>query len=291
MTSVQEIYENNLRRQYTDADAKQFDEAEKGLAAAGMDVYGVRSDKQRVIDFIDNHFQTHRNLPVTVQNIYWAVEQRKNEFIWLSPAETKWYQVAQQNPELANQLATHLAAHGGRPGQLANDGDALFENLTLLFTEIHSHPQPIAHAEDRIAHRPGRQLRRVAHPRRTEPQSAAAKADADYSIGKPFSASDLVKNADGSLRSKTPAEQRRDMEAAERAKQPDLALAQSRAVAEAQRKAEQLRGNSHSEDAQLQAIFVTTPGTSEIDWPSTLTARQRMQQSLNKAREVRRFVR
>jgi hypothetical protein len=216
MASVQEIYQSNLRRQYTDADTKQFDEAEKHLAGNRLDVRGPGA--ARNIDLIDDFFQNNRDIPVTVQNIYKAVEQRKNEFVWLSPAEAEWYQTSQQNAELANHLAGHLATQG-QIGRLVNDGDQLFENLTLLFREIHSRresasPYTIAGAEDRIAHRPGRQLHRVPKPRRTEPVSRAAKAD----DGSPFLGRDLVKQADGSYRSKTPAEQRRDMEAAERAK-------------------------------------------------------------------------
>ena len=177
MTSVQDIYESNLRRQYTAADAKQFDEAEKQLAANRLAVKGPGATHN--LDLIDEFFQTNRAVPVTLQNIYKAVEQRKNEFIWLSPAEAEWYRTALQNLELANQLAAYLSTQG-QVGRLVNDGDQLFENLTLLFKEIHSRresvsSQTIAAAEDRIAHRPERQLHRVPQPRRTEPQSAAAK--------------------------------------------------------------------------------------------------------------------
>ena len=156
MTSVQEIYENNLRRQYTDADARHFEEAEKQLAANRLDVKGPGATRNLYL--IDDFFQKNRSIPVTLKNIYKAVEQRKNEFAWLSPAEAEWYQTAQQNLELGNQLAAHLARQG-QVGRLVNDGDQLFENLTLLFKEIHSRresvsSQTITAAEDRIAHRP-----------------------------------------------------------------------------------------------------------------------------------------
>src|SRR5205814_3581771 len=120
----------------------------------------------------------------------------------------------------------------------------------------------------------------VQAPRRTEAISPAAKADTDYSIGKPFSGSDMIRNPDGSLRSKNFHEQRADMEAAERAKQPSATSAQSAAVRDAKSKAEGLRGNTHSENEQIQRIFVTTPGTSEIDWVQTAAARENLQRSL-----------
>ena len=254
MASVQEIYQSNLRRQYTDADTKQFDEAEKHLAGNRLDVRGPGA--ARNIDLIDDFFQNNRGIPVTVQNIYKAVEQRKNEFVWLSPAEAEWYQTSQQNPELANQLAGHLATQG-QIGRLVNDGDQLFENLTLLFKEIHSRresasPYTIAGAEDRIAHRPGRQLHRVPKPRRTEPVSRAAKAD----DGSPFLGRDLVKQADGSYRSKTPAEQRRDMEAAERAKSQvqttplDASERAWKSMADGL-----LRDGTHSQQVRVKAVY------------------------------------
>jgi hypothetical protein len=123
MTSVQETYQNNLRRQYTAADGKQFDEAEKQLAANRLDVKGPGATRN--VDLIDEYFQNNRGIPVTLQNIYKAVEQRKNEFVWLSPAEAEWNQSAQQNSELANQLAAHLATQG-QVGRLVNAGNQLF---------------------------------------------------------------------------------------------------------------------------------------------------------------------
>lgn len=282
MTSVQEIYENNLRRQYTQADAKLFDEAEKRLAANRLDVKGPGATRN--LDLIDEFFQKNRNVPVTLQNIYRAVEERKSEFVWLSPAEAEWYQTAQQNLELANQLAAHLATHG-QVGRLVNDGDQLFENLTLLFKEIHSRresvsSQTIAAAEDRIAHRPGRQLHRVPQPRRTEPISPAAKSD----DGTPFLGRNL-NEPEWVRRSR----ERSERESKQAASQRSAASATLAAVREAQRQAEELRGNSHAESDQLNKIFVTV-GT-EIDWVQTLAARQQMQKQFNKQQAVRRFTR
>jgi hypothetical protein len=60
-------------------------------------------------------------------------------------------------------------------------------------------------------------------------------------------------------------------------------------ISEAKRKAEELRGATHSESDQLLRIFVTS-GT-EIDWAATLQARLQMQKQFNKHREVSRFIR
>jgi hypothetical protein len=273
-----------MRREYTAQDAAVFTEAEEQLSKNGFDKW-TQQGSQRNADLLDEFFQKNSGVPITIQNVYRAIEARKSEFTWLSQAQAAWYETAKKNPELANQLATFLATQG-HPEQLVNEGDALFENLVLLFNEINTHPQPMAHAIDRINHRPGKTLRYVPKPRRTEPVSPAAKADDGQGFLRP---SEMVKNVDGSWRSKTAAEQRADMEAAARAKQPDLAAAQLAAVREAKDKAESLQGSTHAETDQLRKIFVTS-GT-EIDWQATYQSRLAMQKQFNKHREVARFIR
>src|SRR5258708_7304066 len=167
-------------RELTAQDAQQIDAAAKQLRENGFDTWTPEGVEHNA-NLLDEYFQQNR-IPVTVANVFKAVEAKKQDFKWLSPAQAEWYKTAQQNPELGNYLAAHVAARGGRPGQLVNEGEELFENLILLFTEIQGRresasPQTIANAENRILNRPGRQLRRVQQPRRTEPVSAAAKAD------------------------------------------------------------------------------------------------------------------
>jgi len=283
MTSVQEIYERNLRRQYTTADAKQFDEAEKGLAANRLDVKGPGATRN--LDLIDDFFQKNRSIPVTLQNIYKAVEQRKNEFAWLSPAEAEWYQTAQQNLELGNQLAAHLARQG-QVGRLVNDGDQLFENLTLLFREIHSRresvsSQTITAAEDRIAHRPGRKLDYVQAPRRTEPQSANAKAD----DGTPFVTIGLTKQRDGSLR-KSPADYAREAREAAAKNNPSQAESSQLDASEATWKnlADGLLSDgTHSQQERVRAVYDREQGSG---WRKVYEACQR-EINLTKNRSVR----
>jgi hypothetical protein len=49
----------------------------------------------------------------------------------------------------------------------------------------------------------------------------------------------------------------------------------------AQQRAEGRRGNTHSQTAQIQRIFVMKQGSNDIDWASTDEARDRMQQSFS----------
>jgi hypothetical protein len=243
-TIQQQLFEkSNLRREYTEADLVQFQVAEKALNIDAWTAHGSSHNA----NLIDEFFQAHKELPVTVQNIYRAVEDRKGEFVWLSQAQVDWYRAAQQNIDLANSLPALLAAQG-QPGRLVNDGDALFENLLLLFNELHSRResasvQTLQNAEDRIAHRPGKQLHRVPQPRRTEPMSQAAKQD----DGEPF----LGRNVNMS-----PADYKRQAEAAYASSSPTPAKAKGPVDAwETIARSYLGNGGSHARNENLKNIF------------------------------------
>jgi len=244
-------------RQLTAQDVAQIDAAATQLRKNGFDVW-TQEGINRNADLFNEYFQANPGLPITVANVFKAVEARKQEFKWLPQAQADWYETSKQNPDLANQLAAHLATHG-QVGRLVNSGDELFANLTLLFTELHSRretvsPQTLANAEDRISHRPGKQLIRVAQPRRTEPVSRAAKdspgTDSTNWLG------DMVKTPDGSYRSKTVHEQRNDREAAEAANaQPQTStLDQSEASWKAMADT-LLQDGTHSQQARVRAVY------------------------------------
>jgi hypothetical protein len=129
----------------------------------------------------------------------------------------------------------------------------------------------------RISFKPGRQLHFL--PERSKQDPRQHHDDGTGFLGKHVN----------EPRWKRLQREREEREAAERAKQSGTAA--SVTVREAQRRAEELRGNTHSETEQLKRLFVTIPGTSEIDWPSTEAARLNLQKSLNRAQEVRRFIR
>ena len=280
-TSMQDIFENNSRRPYTTADEEQFNEAKKGLATARLDLYGP--DAQHNINLIDQLFQKHRNIPITVANIHKAVEDHKNEFVWLTPAQANWFQLAKDSSDRANQLVAWLATQGKRPGQFVNTGDELFENLSLLFAKLHGYEinsETIRHAADRVAHTSGPQLHYIPEPRREGPRSEAAKSD----DGTPFLGRNL-NEPEWVRRSR----ERSEREAKEAASERSGASAQSAAAREAQRQAELIQGATHAETDQLRKLF-STSGT-EIDWVQTLAARLQMQKQFNKQQEVRRFIR
>jgi hypothetical protein len=255
-TTIQEIYDRNTRRLYSKADEQELEKAGKALGENRLDFVG--SGAQKNIDLIDEIFQADRNLQVTAANIYAAVEKRKTEFVWLTPAQHDWYKSAQQNPDLANQVATYLASTSGRPGALAKNGEDLFVNLFLLFMELQNRresvsAQTIFGAEDRIAHRPGPQLRRISQPRRTEPVSAAAKND----DGAPFLGTGLTKQKDGSL-GKSPADYARERAAAQEAANPKPQSATQLSTSDQAWKKlalEATQFGTHSDQAQIRKLY------------------------------------
>jgi hypothetical protein len=246
--NAQELFESSkAKRVYTEADGEQFSQAEKALAEVNFDV-----QSQHNVALIDEFFQRNRHILVSTETIYRAIRERQSEFTYLTPAQ----QASRQNPDLAIALQTYLASQG-RPGQLVNDD----ENFLLLFTELQSRresasTQTIANAENRIANRPGKQLHRVPKPRRTEPISRAAKEDDGTN---PFSTAGLVKQADGSYRSKTFAEQKRDAEAAEAAAAAKAATKSTGPSAEDaawKRMANEcLRYGTHGQQAAIKQVF------------------------------------
>jgi hypothetical protein len=238
------------RRIYSDQDIQQVNQAEKELSAKGLDEQG-----QRIGDLIDDFFQTNRGVPVTVPAIFKLIEAQPG-LKWLTPAQLEYNKIAAANPQAAQQLVAWLNTQG-KAGQLVNSGDDAYENLTLLLTELNGRREEvsattISNAIDRISNRPGRKLRIVEAPRRTEPNSRAAKED--DGIG--FLHSDMVKNPDGSWRSKNVAEQRRDMEAAAaRASQTQTQALDASEQSWKNMTDALLNDGTHSQQARVRAVY------------------------------------
>jgi hypothetical protein len=208
-------------------------------------------------DFALNYFLEVWKQDMTEANFALAFPQLKSHLkFYSSPQHAEYTHVANENIQAAQQLSAWLATQG-KPGQLANTGDEAYENLTLLLTELRNRREEVSattirNAIDRISHRPGRKLRIMEAPRRTEPVSTAAKND----DGKPFLGSDLVKNPDGSYRSKTPQEQRREAEAAERAKsQPQTRTLDASEQAWKGMADSLLRDGTHSQQTRIRAVY------------------------------------
>jgi hypothetical protein len=246
-------------------------------------------------NLVRDYFTKTWHETISAETLEKALPALRPHLKFKSAARAEFEKIASADPDRASQLDVWLQAHGGKPGQLVYSlyTDDTYENLFLLLTTLGGYEistPRIQDAIDRIQNRPGRKLHYVPTPRRTEPVSRAAKED----DGKPFVTDGLTLQRDGSL-GKSPADYAREARARSdqnvEAANQQRTSAHSVAAREAQRKAEGLRGNTHSEDEQIGRVFILVEGTSEINWPATLQSRLALQQSINKHRETVRFIR
>jgi hypothetical protein len=266
------------RRTYSSQELEQVNKAEQMLHAKGLD-----EGSERIADLLDGYFQTNRAVPVTVEAIVKLVEAQPG-LKWLSPAELEYRRIAAVNPAAAEQLADWLAKQGGRPGALIHTGDQGFQNSANILAELRGreiNAKTILEAIGRIGAPSSRFDTRKRPPLHYLPTPRPVDPRQHRDDGN-----------DGGRKTNEPYWKRVQREREEReAAEAKSGVTASTVVREAQRTAEELRGNTHSESEQLHRLFVTTSGTSEIDWVQTLAARLNLQKSLNKAQEVRRFIR
>jgi hypothetical protein len=231
-------------------------------------------------EFVLRYFLEVWKQDMTTANFALAFPQMKSHLkFYSSPQHAEYTHIANENIHAAQQLSAWLDTQG-KPGQLVNTGDQAFENLRLLLIELRGRPvdsQRIHEAMGRISFKPGRQLHFLPEPRKQDPRQH--QDDGTGFLGKHVN----------EPRWKRLQREREEREAREAASQSS-ASAHSVAVREAREKAEGLRGNTHSESEQIARLFVTT-STNEIDWVQTLAARLNLQKSLNRAQEVRKFIR
>jgi hypothetical protein len=211
-------------------------------------------------NLVRDYFTKTWNEVITPETLATAFSQLRPHLKFKSTARLEFEKLASQEPDRATQLDLWLQDQGGKPGQLVNSlyGDETYENLTALLIALCGYditPERIRDAEDRIAHRTGKQLHRVPQPRRTEPVSQAAKED----NGEPFVTSGLTKQKDGSL-GKSPADYAR--EARERSEKNNPSPSQTPALAlDASEQAWKamadglLSDGTHSQQARVRAVY------------------------------------
>jgi len=226
-------------------------------------------------DFILHYFLEVWKQDMTEANFAQAFPQLKPHLkFYSSPQHAEFTHIANENMHAAQQLSGWLATQG-KAGQLANSGDDAYENLTLLLTELRYRREDVSSktirdAEDRIAHRPGRQLHRVPQPRRTEPVSRAAKED----DGTPFVTSGLTKQSDGSL-GKLPADYAREAREATEKANPSQKQTQTLDASEQTWKSMAdglLNDGTHSQQARVRIVYDREQGNG---WRRVYAACQR----------------
>jgi hypothetical protein len=260
-------------RQYTEQDIAALTQAETALRDAGMDI-----DNPKCIELISGYLQANPKIPVTYENVIQFVHANNTQFIWLSAAHRELNKIVGEDPAAAQKFATWFNVQT----QLVKTGDEGFENSSLLLTELRGRDagdrDRIQEAIGRISYRGGRQLHFAQSTRTTVNPRSHAPAD----DGQPFLGRGV---------NKSPLDYRREMNEAAEKNNPTAPAPTSSVQAAAKAEAESLKGNTHSETEQLGRVFVTLPGTSEIDWVQTLASREAFQRRLNNQQAVRRFIR
>lgn len=253
-----------MERQYSESDFQQMTEAENKLIEAGMD-FSTPEAATKHANLIGDYLRANPNVPVTVATIINFVNANNTNFVWRTTAQREFDKiVATVGQDKAQQVMGQLLRQG-RPGMLANTGDQLFENATLLLAEIGSgreiNDTTIAQAAGRINSRPGKPLHYVPMPRQVPQRTVEAMKNDD---GTPFiSGSDMVKiyGKDGKvvgMRSKNHAEWKSAQRALEEAK--NRPSPQSELSQEEQRWREMAAnllnsGYNHSEQKQIKDAY------------------------------------
>ncbi len=229
---------------------------------------------QRNGDLLHEYFQTNLGVPITVANIFKAIESRKQDYKWFSAAESEYHRVAAENPAAATKLSEWFATQG-KPGMLVNTGDDGHENFSILLAELRGrevNQTTIQQAIGRIAFNGRRQLYVVPTPRALSP---AAQADPNHKRGV------FIEGAN-----KTPADYKAEQEAAAAKARGDVRTPSL--VNEARNKAEALQGNTAAKTQSIRRVVIMGDNR-EIDWEKTLAARLSLQRQFN-IEEQSRFI-
>src|ERR1700676_5590982 len=89
-----------IPRSYSPKDDQQVTQAGKMLRENSLLDLVTAQGAQQYLEAIDAYFQAHTDLPVSVENVYRAVNGNPQCKWFSSPAEKEWYVAAVQNPEL-----------------------------------------------------------------------------------------------------------------------------------------------------------------------------------------------
>ncbi len=253
MTTVDELFNSGRTLSQDEVDALIKFCGENNLAVDGIS--GANNGKELAVYIVDTWGQR-----ITPATLAVALEKLKDHLTFLSQAESQYNRVTAENPAAAATLWNWFA----NQKLLVNTGDEGFQNASNILQELRGHAvtsETIQNAIARIGapvsrfHEARRPLHYVQAPRRTEPQSAAAKADNSTSSN--WLGRDMVKNADGSYRSKTVAEQRSDREAAERANSQSQTPSPLSETDQAWKRMadELLADGTHSQQQRVRAVY------------------------------------
>jgi hypothetical protein len=206
---------------------------------------------------------------ISHQTLTQAFPQLKPHLRFKSAARVQAERVARENSTVAQKFGEWF----DHQKMLVKEGDSGYRNYALLLNEMRGHemiPQRIHEAMGRLNHRVGQQLVYVT---KQKPQD-------DLSTYKPGR---FVTDFNVS-----PVEHARRAREAYADKQESTAVISQREQFTAKSEAESLRGRSHSENDQLERVFVTDPKSNQIDWIATRNARIQLQKQFERRHAVAR---
>jgi hypothetical protein len=175
--------------------------------------------------------------------------------VFYTPAQAAYKKFADENPERANALNTWL--YSASNTSLVRDGEESYQNQSALLAELRGReitPQTIQDAIGRAGYKKG------LHYVPTISRDVDPRQHTDD--GKGFMPKDQVNVSAREFA-------RRAASAASGKPTPAPSGTDYRALADA------VKGSTHSKTEQIQRMFVTRPGTSEIDYEQTYFARRR----------------
>ncbi len=248
-------------RAFTGAEQKVFLEVEPKLRDMGLDVDSA-ADGQKNLEQVMAYFDKNQ-VAVTEANVLWLVSHRnmKAALAWVSPAAAAFNRLQLTAPEFEVVQAWLKSQR-----YLINAGDEAIENALACVKWVKDrnyslNAQNLTHAITNIGSNSKIKLHWV--PARPQQEQGALHNHAKHPLPTPKT-DERYEN--GRLNhAKDPASY----------PEPSESSVRSRAESEARTKAEAVRGKSHGATATVQRIFITNPGTSDINWQATYEARVR----------------
>jgi hypothetical protein len=235
-------------------------------------------------NFVHNYFVNTWGEMITQETLAKAFPLIKPHLKLKSPAYLEAERLAQGYAD-----AQALAAWFDKQQTLVKDGDLGYKNFSELIQELEGRPATQANIDSAIASiqyatggggTKGRFTTRIRRPlsyvqrQKERPKSFHQLTD----DGEPFLGRDV---------NLTPMQHRERARAAHAEPERESpSTIRGREQAAAQREAEAMRGNTHSETNQIEKLFVIDQTTHEIDWVRTRDARRSLQRLFEQRRAV-----
>ena len=245
-----------MERQYTQQDLQQILEAEKVLRSKGLIVDDADGKELTThnAERVAAYFDLNRTIPITVETMLKACELMRDQLHWKSELQLAYEREYNKlTPDQQNQFGSWWFR---QKSVLILEGEQGFENAAKLLSWMRG----------KVFNARGFDL-------------ALSNVAASQGLHFVYQSTFRPGRHSGSDRSFAPKSEsnltaRDHARRAREAAQAKLGKVEPPAT-DYRKLAEALVGKTHSHTSQIQKVFVTTPGTSEIDWEKTYATRKR----------------